>query len=226
MGPERGALGVLDPDPQHVFDALEVDADGDVGRAAHHAVVLADLDPDGIEVDDRVELLQRPVLPLQDGVGHGVGDRRDRARRQLHADRRGQMMFDLADGHAARVEADDHVVQSVQTALALADQPRGERARPIPGNVDGERADLGLDRLRGGAVAGVRALGRCRLTFLVAQVAGQLRLQAPLQRGLEQRRQQPVGAGDLDLAGVDLGEQLVQRSAGLKLRDELVTRGR
>ena len=31
VGPERRALGVLDPDPQHVLDALEVHADGDVG---------------------------------------------------------------------------------------------------------------------------------------------------------------------------------------------------
>src|SRR5690606_33108803 len=70
------------------------------------------------------------------------------------------------------------------------------------------------------------ALSRRRLALLIAQMAGQFRLQAPLQGRLQQRRQQPVRAGDLDLAGDDLGEQLVQRTAGLELRDELVTRRR
>lgn len=73
-------------------------------------------------------------------------------------------------------------------------------------------------------VVPLRALGRCRLALLVAQMASQLSLQTPLEGGLEQCGQQPIRTGDLDLAGVDLGEQLVQSSAGLELSYELIAR--
>ena len=133
-------------------------------------------------------------------------------------------MLDLPHRHAPGVQADDHVVQAVQTTLALADQPRGERAGPVPGHVDGERADLGLDRLRRRAVTGIGPLDRGRLALLIAQMAGQLGPQTPLQGRLEQRRQQPVGPGDGDLTSIDPGEQIVQSTTGLQLGHQLVAR--
>jgi hypothetical protein len=53
-----------------------------------------------------------------------------------------------------------HVVEPVQAPPALADQPRGERTRPVAGDIDDERTGLGLDRLRSRAIASVRALDR------------------------------------------------------------------
>ena len=78
VGPKRRALGVLDPDPQHVLDPLEVHADGDIGGTVDDLAVLPDLDPDRVEVDHRIELLQRPRLPSQHLLADRVGDIADR----------------------------------------------------------------------------------------------------------------------------------------------------
>ena len=40
-------------------------------------MINADLDPNRVEVDHRVELLQRAALPLQDSIGYRVGDPRN-----------------------------------------------------------------------------------------------------------------------------------------------------
>ena len=48
-------------------------------------------------------------------------------------------------------------------------------------------------------------------------MVGQLGLQAPLQGLLEQRRQKPVGAGQRDLASIDLLEQAVQATGDNQL---------
>ena len=42
LGPERGAFLVFHPDAEHVLDALEIDADGQVGGTGEDLVVLAD----------------------------------------------------------------------------------------------------------------------------------------------------------------------------------------
>lgn len=64
----------------------------------------------------------------------------------------------------------------------------------------------------GNAVARVREQAGSRITPLVPQVAGHLGLQATLQDGLDQLRQQAARAGELYLARVDLLEQGVERA--------------
>ena len=59
-GPELRALGGLDPDPEHVLDPVQVDPDGDVRGLVADLVPVPDLDHQGVQVEDRVELLQRP----------------------------------------------------------------------------------------------------------------------------------------------------------------------
>ena len=145
--PEGGALVGLHPDPQDVLDALHVDSDGDVGRLVGHPPAVADLDTDRVEVDHRVELLQRATLPLQDGVGDGVGDVADRPRDQLCPQGGVQVVADLAHRHPAGVQADDHAVQPVHAPLALAHQAGRERAGAVAGDLDLERAHLGVHRL-------------------------------------------------------------------------------
>ena len=54
-GPELGALGGLDPDAEHMLDAVEVDPHRDVGGLVADLVTVSDLHHQGIEVDDRVE---------------------------------------------------------------------------------------------------------------------------------------------------------------------------
>lgn len=57
--PKRGGLVSLDPDAQHMLDAIHVHSHGDVRGPVGDLVIGADLDTDRIEVDHRVELLQR-----------------------------------------------------------------------------------------------------------------------------------------------------------------------
>src|SRR5699024_1192952 len=126
--------------------------------------------------------------------------------------------------HPARVETDDHVIQPAQAALALRDQARGERASAIPRDLQLDRPELGLHRLRRAPVAGVGVLRRLAGALLVAQVAAQLGLQTPLERCLDQRGHEPAVTGQLDLASVDLLEQGIQLPGGLQLLDQVLAR--
>src|SRR5699024_9431278 len=85
--------------------------------------------------------------------------------------------------------------------------------------------ELGLHRLRRGPVAGVGVLRRLAGALLVAQVAGQLGLQASLERCLDQGGYEPAVTGQLDLASVDLLEQGIQLPGGLQLLDQILARG-
>ena len=225
MGPERRALGVLDPDAQHVLDPVQIHADRNIGGTIDDLAVLPDLDPDRIEIEDWVELFQRPGLPRGDLLEHGVSDVRDRLVREIRAERGGQMVLDIPDRHPAGIEADDHVIQPSEPSLPLGNQARSERPSPVPGDVQRDRSDLGLHGLRRGAVAGVSVLGRVLGALLVAEVAGQLGLQATLEGGLDQRGNEPAITGQLDLSLVDLGEQGIQLPSGLQLLDQVLARG-
>src|SRR5699024_2124265 len=94
----------------------------------------------------------------------------------------------------------------------------GERASAIPRDLQLDGPELGLHRLRRAPVAGVGVLRRLAGALLVAQVAGQLGLQASLERCLDQGGYEPAVTGQLDLASVDLLEQAIQLSRGLPPR--------
>src|SRR5699024_10647577 len=110
LGPELGALVGLDPDAQHVADAVHVHADGDVGGLVDHVGAVFDLDHDRVEVDHRVERFQRAALPGQDLFGDGVHDLADRLVTDIDADGRSEVVGDVAQRHAAGIERDDHPV--------------------------------------------------------------------------------------------------------------------
>ena len=61
--PELRALRLLEPQAEHVTLAVEVDAQRDVARLVSDRMPVADLHDQRVEVDDRVDALQRPVLP-------------------------------------------------------------------------------------------------------------------------------------------------------------------
>lgn len=97
----------------------------------------------------RVERLQRAGLPGGDLVGDGLGHVRDRLVGQFGAQRRGQVVLDVTNRHPARIQADDLILQSTGTALPVGHQPGHERAVPVPGPVQIDRAHLGIDGLPG-----------------------------------------------------------------------------
>jgi hypothetical protein len=95
---------------------------------------------------------------------------------------------------AAGVEADDDPVQAVEAALAPACHLRVERARPVPGHLEIDRAGLAVQPFGRGAVAGVAGAGP--LVRLVAQMLDQLLGQpeaaALVARPLLRSRSRPV----------------------------------
>ena len=192
--------------------ALEVDADSDVRRLVAHMGAVADLHHDRVEVDDRIERLERPTLPCQDLVEDFVGDLADRLVRQLGPDRRREMVLDVANRHAAGVEADDHLVEPAETPSALRHQPRREGPVTVPRRGQVDLTDLGPDRLRCETVPRVREQRRVGIALLIAQVIRQLDLQAALERSLDQLRDHPSRARHLQLASIDPREQVIQRT--------------
>ena len=116
----------------------------------------------------------------------------------------------------AGVEGDDHLVQPADSAQPLRHQPRGETAVAVPRDRQLDVADLGRHRLRGSAVARVRKQRRVRVAPFVADVVGQLDLQATFQGGLQHDLQQAVIASERDRAGIDLGEDRIQGARSLQ----------
>ena len=117
--------------PRISLRAVGPDAERDVDRLVADHALVADLDPQGVEEDQRVDRLQRPVLPLGDLLQHGVGDRADQVGRDVDAVELAQVALDLADAHAAGVHRDDLVVEAGKAPLVLGDQLRVEGRQPV-----------------------------------------------------------------------------------------------
>ena len=186
--PELGALAGLEPDPEHVALAVEVDADRDVAGLVADGAAVPDLDDQRVEKQDRVDVLERPGLPLPHIVEDRVGDAADQVMADLDAVELGEVGLDVAHRHPTRVHRDDFLVESVETPLTLRHDLRLERPRPITRLVDPDRPMLGMDRLRGDPVASVTDPARRRLTTLIAEVIGQLGIHRPLNKPLRQPR--------------------------------------
>ena len=218
LHPELRALGLLEPHAEHVPLALDGDAEREVAGAALHPPALADLQHQRVEEDDRVDVIQRPLLPLTDVVHDRVGDAADQVAADLDAVDLGQVRLDVARRQPARVEREDLVVEALEAPLALADDLRLEAAVAVPRRLDPDRPVLGRKRLRGRAVAGVAGPAGRLLVRLVAEMLGQLGLHRPLHQPLGQLREQPAGPDDL-LLGPRAREQLVDHL----VRDPLAT---
>ena len=139
--PELRALGLLEPQAEHVALAVEVDAQRDVARVVLDRVPVADLHDQRIEVDDRVDALKRAVLPRLGVVHDRVGDLRDQVRRDLGAVDLGQVPLNLADRQPAGVQADHAIVEpdtsgsgacGRSAAQTCPLRSRGERIRSGP----------------------------------------------------------------------------------------------
>jgi hypothetical protein len=102
--PELRAFCLLPPDPEHLALALERDPEREVAGAVAHRAVLFDLHLQRVEVDDRVDRLERPGAPRGDVSEHGVGDAADRVAADLGAVEIGPVPGDVPDRHAAGVE--------------------------------------------------------------------------------------------------------------------------
>src|SRR6201999_3787352 len=91
---------------------------------------FADAHEERVDVDDRVDAIERPRLPGARFVEHGVRDARDEVGRYLGAIELVEMPLDVADAHAAGVQSEHLVVEALEAALVLGHQLRLEGARP------------------------------------------------------------------------------------------------
>jgi hypothetical protein len=92
-----------------------------------------DLDDDRVQEHPGVGGVQWPGLPGPHVLHHRLGDPRDGLGRQHGAVDLLQVVGDVPDAHAVRVQADDHVVQAAGDPPGpLGHQHRLEAARPVP----------------------------------------------------------------------------------------------
>jgi hypothetical protein len=64
LEPEFGALRRLDPEPKDVLRPVRRDAEREIDGLVANQALVADLDPDGVEENEGIARLQRPVLPF------------------------------------------------------------------------------------------------------------------------------------------------------------------
>ncbi|AQZ63036.1 hypothetical protein BKM31_17610 [[Actinomadura] parvosata subsp. kistnae] len=182
--------------------AVGVDADRQVGGLGLDAVVVADLDHDGVQEHHRVDRFQRPGLPGADLFQHGVGDVGDGLVTEFDLVDLAQVVLDIAHTHAVRVQADDHVVQAAGDAAGpLGHQHRLEGTGPVPGHGQPDRPDPGLHGLADPAVAGVARAVAGHLVLAIAQMRRQLGLQRAFQHRLDQLAEHRAFTGQPQPAG-------------------------
>jgi hypothetical protein len=75
--PEFGAFILLDPHAQNGFGAIGHDAQRNMDCLVADQPFVADLDPNGIKENKRIDGIQRTLLPGCNLIEHRVGDRAD-----------------------------------------------------------------------------------------------------------------------------------------------------
>jgi hypothetical protein len=116
---------------QNFFLAIGIESERDIDRLVLDEALIADLDPQGVQENDRVDGIERPVLPRANLVEDGVGDPADEIGRDVDAIKLGQAALDLAHRQAAGVQAQDLAVEPVEPGLAFGDKLRLEGSRPV-----------------------------------------------------------------------------------------------
>ena len=117
--------------PERFAVAVDADADGQIAGASADRAVLGHLHVQRVEVDDRIDALQRARAPRGDVLQDRVGDAADRVAADLDAVQPLQVRGDVAHRHAAGVEVKHALVQARQPRLALGDQLGIKRALAV-----------------------------------------------------------------------------------------------
>ena len=102
------------------------------------------------------------------------------------------MRRDLPRRQALGAQGDHHRVDAFETPLPFADRRRLERAVPVAGHVDLDRADLGEHRLGARAVTRVTTITAFDRVLVVAEMLTHLDLEPRLEHPLRQIREQPA----------------------------------
>src|SRR3954451_13465293 len=129
--PEFGPLGLLDPQPKDLIGAIAPNPECHVDRLVADQGLLADLHPQGVKEDQRVDRIEWAGLLSGDLVQNGICDGADQVRRDLDAIQLAQMPDDLPGAHAPGVHRDHLVVEAGEPALVLGNQLRIEAGLAI-----------------------------------------------------------------------------------------------
>src|SRR5712692_7098104 len=210
---ELGALGLLDPQPQHLFLAVAVEGEGNVDRLVAHQPLVADLDPQRIEENHRIDRIERPALPFPNFLENRIGDPADQIGGNLDPVELLQVRLDLANRQTPGIEADDPIVETVEPGLPLGDNLRLEAAVAVARYRELDRAVVAEHRFARMAVAAVSAASAGRVALLVPQMLAQLGTQCALQQFLLELFEEPL-----------FTEQILRGAISLqKLLDHLVS---
>jgi hypothetical protein len=212
LHPELRALGFLKPQAEHISRSVEPDPKHEITRPPLDAAALTDLQHQGVEEHDGIDVIQRPLLPRAGVIHDRVGDAADQVAPDLHAIDLGDMRLNIAGREAAGVKREDLVVKPLKTPLTLVDDLRREAPIAIPGRVDRHLTVLGDQPLRHAPIARVPRSARRLLVALIAEVVGDLDLHRALHQPLGQLAKQPARPDDL----------LLRRRTGQQLVDHLI----
>jgi hypothetical protein len=207
--PELRALALGDPAAQRVLAALHVHPDDQVGALDRDRGLVPDLDADPVDVDDRVDLVDRPVAPDLDLVGDDLGDVRDQFPRRGHAIDFLEMGFDVAGRHAPGIAGQHQLVDLADPAGAFGHDLWLELAVAVARHPDGHRTVRGRHRLGRTAVAGIAATVPGGIVPLIAEMVGHLGLQRPIEDRLGHLIEQTVDPVDRGTRGLRISEQCI-----------------
>ena len=104
---------------------------------------VADLDHQSVEEHDRVDVLQRPLLPGSDVIHDRVGDAADEVVPDLDTIELGQVRLNVAHRHPAGVERDDLLVEPHKAPLPLTHDLRLKAPIAVARSFDLNRPVLG-----------------------------------------------------------------------------------
>src|SRR5205823_2222533 len=189
--------GLLEPHAQHLTLAVQGDRQSEVAGLALHRPAVADLEHERVEEQDRVEIIQRPLLPGLYILQDGIGDPADQIPPHRDSVELAQVSLDIPRREPTRVERQDLLVEPLKAPLALSHQPRLKAPVTIPRRPDLDRPMLRAQRLGRRPVARVPRAARRLLMALIAEMVSELDLERPLHQPLGQLREHPAGPDDL-----------------------------
>ncbi|MNE31938.1 hypothetical protein D3C80_1255290 [compost metagenome] len=192
LQPEFGAFGLGDPQTQHFLVTGHVDADSQINRLVAHGTSVTHFDVNAVQIEDRVQRVQRSGLPQLDLVTHRVGNGRDQAGRDLCAVHFLQVRLDFSDTQTARVERNDLVIEACPAGLMLGDQLRLEGGLTVARDVERQFAEVALQGFTAVTVARIGGSVGDRCAFVMPQVFGHFGFKGPLDQHLGELFEQAV----------------------------------
>ena len=112
-----------------------------------HDAFDPEFDEDAVEIDHRVERIERALLPQFDLGQNGVGDFANQRGADLDLVELFEFGLNVPRAQASRVERQDTLIESSQSALMFLDELRLKVPLTIPWYVEGNLAQLALERL-------------------------------------------------------------------------------